>query len=121
MHLRKPDGVVRVSRPVPYFAFRVGSRLQEEVMANVELVQTPSGQRGMTARLTLSDGWHVALSGTVDDLEPEVEGDGELAGSRALVTNLWACAHYENSVVEPEPRTSGRVTRRGRYPCQHCG
>ena len=59
-------------------------------MSKVTVRFRPVGADGLECRIETPAGREVALTGTITDVEPSVNGDHVLAANPALVTNLWA-------------------------------
>lgn len=56
---------------------------------------SPVGQSGMKCEVRSPLGYKLVVSGTLDDIEPAVEGDAQLTGNPALIHNAWAYARHE--------------------------
>lgn len=72
----------------------------------------PLGQSGMRCYLTSPSGLHIELRGSLEDIEPALQGDPPLTTNRALVQNLWAFAKHEKQFRRLRNEESRRGHRR---------
>ncbi|WOC11264.1 DUF726 domain-containing protein [Gordonia sp. MP11Mi] len=56
---------------------------------------TPKSHSGMSCEVRSPLGYRLTVSGTLDDVEPTVDGDEVMIGNLALVHNAWAYARHE--------------------------
>lgn len=64
-------------------------------MSKSAITYAPDGAQRFSCTLTSPRGRELLAVGTVDDLEPQVEGDERLAANRAVRLNLWAYGKHE--------------------------
>lgn len=64
-------------------------------MIKARIVYQPDGAERFSCTVTSARGRELTARGTVEDAEPEVEGDERLAVNRALRLNLWSYGKHE--------------------------
>lgn len=80
-------------------------------MAPKRIIFTPVGNNGMTCEVRSPLGHRLTLTGSLDDVEPAVDGQEQMTANKALIHNSWAYAKNEKmfrKLKDPAKKESHR-------------